>query len=88
MQSERWLRSYGTPAGVELTLTRISRRLSARARAEFRPADARRLLEHESRQLAMHFAKLWADLVPLVSVVKAVPASSGAGAGTRRFPSH
>ncbi len=65
MESERWLRSYGTPAGVELTLTRISRRLSARARAEFQPAAARRLLERDYRHLETHFADLWTDLVPL-----------------------
>ena len=65
MESERWLRNYGTPAGVELTLTRISRRLSARARAEFQPAAAHRLLEHDYRQLETNFADLWTDLVPL-----------------------
>lgn len=65
MESERWLRCYGTPAGVELTLTRISRRLSGRARAEFQPAAARAALERDYRTFESLFGELWPDLLPL-----------------------
>ncbi len=65
MDSEGWLLSYGSPAGIELTLARISRRLSGRARAEFQPAAARSALERDYRKYEAHFGELWPDLVPL-----------------------
>ncbi len=67
MEDERWLGCYGTPAGVELTLTRIARRLSPRARAAFHPAAARRVLERDHRLLADCFDQLWPDLVAVTN---------------------
>jgi acyl carrier protein phosphodiesterase len=67
MEDEGWLRAYATPAGVELTLTRISRRLSPRARAEFQPAAARAALEREYRFLEGCFRELWPRLVAVAA---------------------
>lgn len=66
MAREGWLRCYGTAAGVELTLTRISRRLSPRARAGFVPAAAREALERGYPQLEAAFGSLWRDLTAQV----------------------
>lgn len=66
MAREGWLRCYGTTAGVELTLTRIARRLSSRARARFVPAAARRALEQGYPHLEAAFGILWRDLTEQV----------------------
>lgn len=63
MEDEQWLRCYGTPAGVELTLSRIARRLSPRARAAFHPAAARSALERDHRLMEGYFQQLWPDLL-------------------------
>jgi acyl carrier protein phosphodiesterase len=65
MEDEGWLRAYATPAGVELTLTRIARRLSPQARAAFQPAAARAALERDYRFLEDCFGDLWPDLLSL-----------------------
>jgi len=62
METEAWLKSYGTPDGVELTFQRISKRLSPRARGLFQPAQARRSLEQDYRWLQSGFDTLWRDL--------------------------
>lgn len=62
MIQESWLRCYGTTAGVELTLNRISRRLSDRARTGFSPATARACLENDYAGFEADFTALWTDL--------------------------
>ncbi len=62
MDTEAWLKSYGTLDGVELTFERISKRLSPRARRLFQPAPSRRCLEAEYRWYQSGFDDLWRDL--------------------------
>lgn len=62
MVEEGWLRCYGTTEGVELTLRRISHRLSPRARATFSPTDARKALEHGYADYQADFDRLWPQL--------------------------
>lgn len=62
MIGEGWLRSYGTADGVELTLSRISRRLSTRARSAFSPAAARQAIEHGYHDYEADFHRLWFHL--------------------------
>ena len=62
MDTEAWLKSYGTLDGVELTFQRISNRLSSRARGLFQPEQARRFLEQDYRWLQAGFDSLWSDL--------------------------
>lgn len=62
MDSEAWLKSYGTLDGVELTFERISRRLSPRARALFQPAQAKQCLEQDYPWYQSGFEGLWRDL--------------------------
>jgi len=62
MIAEEWLLCYTTPAGYELTLRRISNRLSPRARAAFDPSAARAHLESSHAELHAAFTLLWANL--------------------------
>jgi acyl carrier protein phosphodiesterase len=62
MIAEEWLLCYTTPAGYELTLRRISNRLSPRARAAFDPSAARAHLESSHAELHAAFRLLWGDL--------------------------
>jgi len=62
MRAENWLGCYGTPAGVQLTLTRIARRLSPRAQAVLEPRRAREFLEAGREELRSDFNVLWSDL--------------------------
>ncbi len=67
MDTEAWLKSYGTLDGVELTFERISKRLSPKARSLFQPAQARRCLEEEYRWYQSGFDGLWRDLARVTS---------------------
>jgi acyl carrier protein phosphodiesterase len=62
MRDEDWLGSYGTPAGVELALIRISRRLSLRARRTLAPATARAFLSANYSELKLEFDQIWRDV--------------------------
>lgn len=62
MRSEDWLGSYGTRDGVELTLTRISRRLSPRVRRVLAPARSAEFLEAHHAVLREDFEELWRDV--------------------------
>jgi acyl carrier protein phosphodiesterase len=62
MIAENWLRSYATLDGYELTLRRISNRLTARARARFDPSAARRNVEAAYSELGTAFDLLWKSL--------------------------
>lgn len=59
MTAESWLTSYATPDGVELTLTRIRRRLSKRAHEAFSPAMARDFLRQHHESLEREFHAIW-----------------------------
>lgn len=67
MRSENWLGSYGTRDGVELTLTRISRRLSPRVRGVLAPARSAEFLEAHRGVLREDFEELWRDVSRAVS---------------------
>ncbi|HAB16331.1 MAG TPA: hypothetical protein DCE44_07760 [Verrucomicrobiales bacterium] len=68
MRVENWLGSYETPEGVELALSRISRRLSPRARGVLAPRAAREfLLEHYS-VLHADFDEIWNSVSVSVSL--------------------
>lgn len=62
MREENWLGSYSTSEGVELALTRISRRLSPRARNILSPPLAKAFLETHSARIKEHFDVLWRDV--------------------------
>lgn len=62
MRDEAWLLSYQTPEGIELTLERITRRLSPAARRYLLPARAREHLVQDQRRLQGDFDALWRDL--------------------------
>jgi acyl carrier protein phosphodiesterase len=62
MTAESWLTSYTTPDGVELTLTRIRRRLSKRAHEAFSPAMARDFLTQHHESLEREFRAIWSSL--------------------------
>lgn len=62
MRDEAWLLSYQTPEGIELTLERITRRLSPAARRYLLPARAREHLLADQRRLQCDFDALWRDL--------------------------
>jgi acyl carrier protein phosphodiesterase len=62
MRDEAWLLSYQTPEGIELTLERITRRLSPAARRYLLPARARQHLVTDQRRLQGDFDALWRDL--------------------------
>ncbi len=62
MIAEDWLSCYQTLDGYELTLRRISRRLSPRAASRLDPAAARRFVEQEYVPLAEDFAEFFPQL--------------------------
>lgn len=66
MRAENWLGCYATPAGVELTLTRIARRLSPRAQAVLEPRRAREYLEAGREELRSDFNALWQGVTSAV----------------------
>lgn len=66
MIAENWLRSYVTLEGYQLTLTRISNRLSPRARARFDPVAATQHLQADYVFLEGVFPELWRGLVACV----------------------
>lgn len=73
MRVENWLGSYETLEGVELTLHRISRRLSPRARGVIRPDRAREFLAANHAGLQVQFDVLWRDLSASVAEFRAQP---------------
>lgn len=73
MRAEDWLGSYGTRDGVELTLTRISRRLSPRVRSVLAPARSAEFLEAHHAELQEDFEELWRDVSRAVSDRKMEP---------------
>ena len=80
MTAEAWLTSYATPEGVELTLTRIRRRLSPRAQDAFSPSLAREFLTEHHSALESAFHEIWR------SVNSAVEARSGPLVSSDRDP--
>lgn len=67
MVRESWLTCYRDADGYELTLTRISNRLSPRARAGFSPSAARVHLGADRELLSRDFHGLWGDLRTLAA---------------------
>ncbi len=63
MVAEEWLRSYMTLDGYQLTLSRISNRLSPRARSRFDPAAATRHISADYAFFDAAFPELWSGLV-------------------------
>ncbi|MFO1459390.1 MAG: ACP phosphodiesterase [Verrucomicrobiota bacterium] len=70
MRSEDWLGGYGTTAGVELALNRISRRLSPRVRRVLVPDRSAAFLEEHRGLLQDDFESLWADVCGAVRVFR------------------
>lgn len=66
MIAENWLGCYRRLEDVELTFTRLARRMSPRARAGFSPAAARAGLEAAYAELAVDFRDFWPELVAAV----------------------
>lgn len=62
MRDEDWLGSYSTIDGVELTLTRIGRRLSPKARARLSPQLAAAFLQAGQEELRDDFDAVWRDV--------------------------
>ncbi len=62
MREEDWLRSYGSLEGVELALTRISRRLGPRASTALSPRHAVEHLRASQDQFRKLFDLLWRDV--------------------------
>ena len=67
MRDENWLGSYSTIEGVELTLTRIGRRLSPQARAKLSPQLASAYLQAKSPRLREDFDAIWRDVSATVT---------------------
>ncbi len=63
MIAEGWLRSYTTLDGYQLTLSRISNRLSPRARSRFDPAAATCHISADYAFFEAAFPELWSGLV-------------------------
>jgi len=67
MREEDWLGGYGTIEGVELTLERISRRLSPRARSVLSPAGAAAHLRQRQDTLREAFDAIWCSVTQEVA---------------------
>jgi acyl carrier protein phosphodiesterase len=70
MRAEDWLGSYETLDGVEMTLHRIRRRLSPRAREVLAPGPAREFLASNHAELQAQFDVLWRDVASAVAAFR------------------